>query len=83
MELPASVTVHIRLRENCGRQLWQDDRASRSEGPIGLPGFVGEKMLQGTGLQQPYGAKEAICQDAAGVPGLPWLVIVAPFISQT
>jgi hypothetical protein len=31
----------------------------------------------------PYGAKGAICQVASGVPGLPVLPIVAPFISQT
>jgi hypothetical protein len=36
-------------------------------------------MLQGTWLEQPYGA---ICQAAAGLPGVPLLVNVAPFISQ-
>jgi hypothetical protein len=32
-----------------------------------------------TRFEQPYGCT---CQAAAGLPGVPWLVIVAPFISQ-
>ena len=31
---------------------------------------------------QPYGDNGAICQVASGVPGLPLLVNVVPFISQ-
>jgi hypothetical protein len=39
-------------------------------------------MLQGAWFEQPYGYKVAICQAAAGVPGLPVLINVVPFISQ-
>ena len=38
--------------------------------------------LRRTWFEQPYGAKGAICQTAAEVPGLPLLAIVVPFISQ-
>jgi hypothetical protein len=38
--------------------------------------------ISGLPTNQPYRAKGAICQVASGVPGLPLLVIVVPFISQ-